>query len=263
MKNEDNYNFIANTKERSSAMIGEYENSERLLKFLGEEIATVKQTLQTYRTINHWDGIGLLLPQKSSDNTWRKFSIADLFWINVIDSLREFGYPIEKIKTVKDQLFGKSPKKEKINRYIFDTLMLDGDWNILVYSNGKITFQNGTASTAIQNGSDFIRISLYDVLGKILKSKDVSQLSPTIGKNELELLLDIRKGKYNEITIKLKDGEIIRFDSKEDVVIGAADPFQTIKELIKGEEYQDIVVKRQGGKIVSIQRTKKSKSDMP
>ena len=262
MKDQDLSNLIVNTKERAKKVNDEFEKTGNLLNFLNKEIATVKQTLMSHRTINHWDSLGLLLPQRNDDSKWRRFSIADLFWINVIDSLRDFGYPIEKIKIVKSQLFSKPSKKNNLNKYILDVLTLQQDWNILIYPSGQVSFQNGLINLSNQDGQGFIRINLYEVLEKILGSKDINQVSPTLNKQEVSLLLDIRKGDFKEITIKLKNGKIERFDMKRDVDMGT-NAFQRVKELIGGEEFQDITIKRQGGKIVSIEQVKKSKGDMP
>src|SRR5258705_3976650 len=57
----------------------------------------------TYRQLNSWDSEGLLtIPRENRE--WRRFSIMDAIWVKIIHELREFGFPIEKIKKVKESL---------------------------------------------------------------------------------------------------------------------------------------------------------------
>ncbi len=257
----DKYDIV-NTKEKAEALERDYDQAGKLVSFLHKEIATVRQTLQTHRTINHWDHLGLLLPQRTTDNEWRRFSISDLFWIHVIDSLRDFGYPTEKIKIVKSQLFGKTLKKNTLNKYILEVLTLGDDWYLLIFPSGQIAFESSAANVLNRKGHDFIRVSLYEILEKILGNKDIAQISPTLSKEELSLLLNIRKGNYKEISIKLTDGKIKRFEATQDVEAGSK-AFEVIRQLIREGDFQDVVIKQQGGKVVSIVKTTKSKNDVP
>ena len=58
----------------------------------------------TSRVFNHW-AIKGLVPNISKVGDYRfEFSFLDLIWFNIVKELREYGYPLEKIKIVKDIL---------------------------------------------------------------------------------------------------------------------------------------------------------------
>ena len=65
----------------------------------------LKDTEQTYRTINHWCSVGLLDDSRINSQGWRKFSMVELAFISIISALRNFGVPLETIKVVKEELF--------------------------------------------------------------------------------------------------------------------------------------------------------------
>ena len=65
----------------------------------------LKDTEQTYRTINHWCKMGLIDDSRTNTQGWRKFSIVELALISIISTLRNFGIPLGTIKVVKEKLF--------------------------------------------------------------------------------------------------------------------------------------------------------------
>ena len=88
--------------------------------------------------------------------------------------------------------------------------------------------------------------------------KSFYDLPPTLTDKEQSLLFDIRLNRFDEIKIKLKNGEIERIDGTENVEAGEQ-TFERVRELIKNGSYQDIELKQQGGKVISIKRTLKKK----
>lgn len=81
-------------------------------KAMNYEEYSVKDTNQTFRTINHWEQEGLLATDREKDSNWRKFSFVELIRIRFISELREFGVSIEKVKSL-IQIF--EADKEKYN----------------------------------------------------------------------------------------------------------------------------------------------------
>lgn len=62
---------------------------------------TVNDLGLSYRTINYWDNNNLLLGTRKNDKGWRKFSFIDFIWINIVQSLREFGFSADAIHKIK------------------------------------------------------------------------------------------------------------------------------------------------------------------
>jgi hypothetical protein len=59
----------------------------------------------SYRIINHWESNNIIDSQRPGDKGWRKYSIMDLVWLNVIKELQFFRVsPCSKLASVKDYL---------------------------------------------------------------------------------------------------------------------------------------------------------------
>ncbi|MBU0472084.1 MAG: MerR family transcriptional regulator, partial [Nanoarchaeota archaeon] len=78
-----------------------------------------KQSIEgvSYRQINHWTEQGLIDDTRTKDSKWRKFSLIDLVWIHIIRELKEFGFPNNKIKIVKETILDK--KEPVLKFYIY------------------------------------------------------------------------------------------------------------------------------------------------
>lgn len=84
-------------------------SSQELVSMLQKELFTVPDTGTTYRTINHWEGMGLLDDHRAPDQRWRRFSFVDYVWIRLLDKMRRVGISIDALKKVKELLLVKTP----------------------------------------------------------------------------------------------------------------------------------------------------------
>lgn len=66
-----------------------------------------KDTYISYRSINHYDEMGLIKDDRDSTKEWRRFSGFDLIWLHIIEELRNIGVSIDNIKLLKNNLFDK------------------------------------------------------------------------------------------------------------------------------------------------------------
>lgn len=72
---------------------------KKLRASLHQPLYTVKDSDISYRLLNHWSSEGLLEDHREAgSNDWRKLSLKDIFWIEVVKKLREFGLPLDNIK---------------------------------------------------------------------------------------------------------------------------------------------------------------------
>lgn len=67
-------------------------------------ILTVNDLGISYRTINNWEANDLMLSERGSTRNWHKFSFVDFVWLNIVFELRQLGFPLIKIKKLKDFL---------------------------------------------------------------------------------------------------------------------------------------------------------------
>ncbi len=248
----------------------EYQTSDdgkQVSKFLHEPNITVKNTSLTYRTVNHWDSLGLLLDERKDSAGWRKFGLLDLYWLSVINTLRDYGFPTEKIKKVKKYLFEQRPNNNAypiFEYYLALTLTHHKECYVIILPDGQadIAMQHEIEETKILFGiSSYISISLDTLTQKIFRLKEVKnyyEFPIYLSAKEILLLLDIREGKYESITIHFKNGQIERLDKTEN--LGAIDQsYEKLREILKEEKFQNIMVKTEMGKTVSIKRTIKVK----
>jgi len=82
----------------------------KISRVLNNQERNIKFGTVTYRQLNSWDEQGLLANTREGGKGWRKFSVMDAIWIKIIYELREFGFPLEKIKVAKESLSFMSDK---------------------------------------------------------------------------------------------------------------------------------------------------------
>lgn len=262
--------FIITRGEDFDRGFSDYKNGKigkKTAQFLRDPKFTIKDTGLNYRTINHWDSLGLLLGEKKNDTKWRKFGLLDLYWLGMVDVLRDYGFPIHKIKIVKEYLFEQRPndKPYPIFEYYL-SLFLDhaDEYYIIVLSDGQadIGFKDEIDETNFLWGlSDYICINLMSVSEKIFEFKDkrnYQKLPIYLSPKEKSLLEDVRSGRFSSINIKLITGKIERLEKTEN--IGAVEKsIEKLKEIMESKSYQKITVEMEDGKTVNIQRTIKEK----
>jgi DNA-binding transcriptional MerR regulator len=93
---------------RSFTSFYEFDTDEKYLPLkeqLNEKKYPVSKTDASYRTINSWSEAGLLLEEEDRNNGWRKFSILDLVWLEILKELRAIGFGLEKLQVLKKCLF--------------------------------------------------------------------------------------------------------------------------------------------------------------
>lgn len=226
--------------------------------------ATIKDTDQTYRIINHWSSEGLIDDDREKDSKqWRKMSIIDIVWIRVITEMRKFGLPLDKIKYAKKQLWdspsytkGKCPFFEwAVARVICRKL----ETHILVFPDGNaypISKESLDARNRCSFLDSYVSINLNNLIMDIFKGRDFypKSVGYTLSEDELNLINDVRKGNYESIRIRMKDGEIELIEATE-----STNAQKRIIEILSEADFQDIEVKQRDGKIVSIKRTVQKK----
>lgn len=75
---------------------------------LRERIHSISNSQNTYRTINHWESVGLLNDVRTEHGKgWRKYSFYEIGYIAILTVLRDFGMPIDKLRRTKESLFSR------------------------------------------------------------------------------------------------------------------------------------------------------------
>jgi len=245
--------------------LAEYEGSEIAKKFLNEKRYFLKATNTSYRIINHYTKIGLVNDNRKKQTKWRKLSVIDLIWIQIISQLRKFGLSLDKIKATKQSLFYSLAKP----RTKTPQLELYISYCLLRQPCLLVVFKDGFCELALLEEykqtidlfsplDSHIIINLNSIIQNIFSKKDLSpiyNISVELNNQELNLLLLIRNGNYQNIKIKFKDKKINLLELTKDKKIE-----KRIIDILKESKYQNIQITTANGKIIKLKQTIKKKA---
>ena len=241
----------------------------------GTELAHVRESIRvkdkaldsenlSYRIINHWEKEGLISDIRPSGKGWRKYSLIDRVWLEVIVELRKFGYPLERIKQVKENL-ERSETETSSSMPLLEThfalaFFPKEPCYLLVFPNGEVLLailSEYNLSDEIGLIESHIKINLNRLIQKIFPNMDLKpkyKSSLELSPEEIELMFFVRMGNYESITVKRRDGKIDYIEATETLSADAR-----LTEIIKEQDYQDIEIKTAEGKTVCVKRTIKKK----
>jgi DNA-binding transcriptional MerR regulator len=168
----------------------------------------------SYRVTNHWEKLGIIPSDRKDGQGWRKFSLYDLVWQMMVLSLRDFGFPNDKILKVKDSLLDlKYPNGEpyplfeyylsmaiEFRKPIFAIIHSDGYADIAEFEEIQFTQEAGYLR------ENHIRIDINKIIGKLFESKDLAPLYDLlvpITNNEAKIFNAVRSGKHQSINVEL------------------------------------------------------------
>lgn len=237
-----------------------------IIQFLKAKRIRPSQSDITSRVLNHWENLSLIDDDRSEGKGWRMFSIVQFVWMEIIQELRKFGFPNEKILLAKEDLINGQAYRVKeaktindshlLHYYIASVMCRREQVFVLVFENGEIEFANlnDLSIAGIFNSiGNHIKINLNDILQKLFPAQDLSAKDNNsmyaLSQDEKELLYNIRLGNFDSVTVKLKDNEIEAFECEKSEKVSVR-----IVELLESGSFQDITLKQRDGKVVSVSR---------
>jgi DNA-binding transcriptional MerR regulator len=238
----------------SPTPINQLSNALHLKKF------SVKDLGLSYRIVNHWSQLGIIGDAKDRKNSWRKFNTIEFIWVKLVMKLRKFGLPLKDIKFIKDLVLPEDA--------FFSNLEVHIGWSILNYPVGLVVFEESFAEVIKfsqleelkkeYNSQSFIYIDLNAITLPVFidyfNTTPLSQYFTKLSSKELKIFELIKKGNYEEIKVTYERGIPKIFYGKESV-----NNREKIIDILKSEDFQDILIKEQNGKIVKIKRTIKER----
>ena len=193
--------------------------------------ATIKENLnlQNYkvdderlssRVLNHWYKSEIIEDNRPNGKGWKKFSISELVWVQVVFKLRSIGLDLNRIKLVKYHI-------DKFNSIDENSNCLLLDFYILVAMYSKIpikllVFESGQAEIVRQADidianefevitEDFIMIDLNKLLDKLFTKKKIkADYFGQVDSNKKSALVQqietsVLKENIQSVTIKVND----------------------------------------------------------
>jgi len=203
---------------------GDFLNSESEAKrSLNEQIHKIGDERLSSRVLNHWYEAGILDDDRPNGKGWKKFSISELIWIQIVIKLRGFGLDLVRIKKVKQEinLYHSSENISKcplLDFYIILSTITSSPIKFIVFESGEATVTRqididiANASGLLQE--DFISIDMNKLVSKFHIGKNIKTdylgysdvpKSPIQRKVEESLSTD----DIQSLTIKVKDKDYV------------------------------------------------------
>ncbi len=230
---------------------------------------TVNDMGISYRTINNWEANGLMLQERSSNRNWHKFSFVDFIWLNIVFELRQLGFPITKIKKLKDFLneiidddcLLEVKRKEawiflnnsSLNRLILllaeimhnknhIALLCNKNGDFYIYNEQEVKDDKFNLDISKFQFNNFVSVSLTDIIIKYLigQKLEIIQESKILDERALELLTKLRTTHVTEVRFKINGQDELLIDAA--VFDQHADFVVAIVRMILTLHYQEAFV---------------------
>lgn len=233
------------------------------LETLSQRTCQLDVNLVSYRTLHHWDSMGLIeCGRESSKSGWRKFNLVEVLWLNVIIKFRDLGISLEKIKDAKTLFFEKIPgiNLKYVEYYLVGALYFKQPAFFVMTSDHEsefLSYEELTNAMEVGLLNNSILIHLNPVLNKIFKKIEIgsnfSFKRPVT--NEQNTICDVIEQidfdsiKFSKINGKISDIEFEKgFSGKV--------PF---REIIKNETDALISTRLSNGVVASVKLAKRAK----
>lgn len=235
--------------------------ANRISEILNSTDRNLKFSSITYRQINSWGEQDLLTVEREG-REWRRFSVMDALWLKIIQELREFGLPLEKIRIAKDSLSFMSEKCGVVMPLLeFYTAFAIGNKMpvlLLIFKDGVTVPANFTqykVASQYKGIENHLQLNLNELLQGLFPKVDLlpSHINEMpVSLDEMELLAFLRIGNFEKVEISYKTGKMQTVEGMERL-----DASTLLSDVIKEHKYQKIEVLMADGQKVSLRRTLK------
>jgi DNA-binding transcriptional MerR regulator len=203
------FNFFSAVEDNHGFKINLERQREKTLSIKGSDVS--------YRVLNHWCNKGLIEDNRESNkesSSWRRFSIFDRLWMEVIKELRGYGVSLDIIKKI----------REKMSKHIVENSYGITNFEYAVYrckltsksQTHLLVFKDGFSEIAseldiesasmVGNWDSYIDINLNNIWGKF-SDKFLSNKAKSfaLADDEFELLAALRLENNSEITVQMNE----------------------------------------------------------
>lgn len=236
-------------------------NKENALAILKENKHRVADLPVSRRALSHWRTLNLF--DIYGDNPKQmNISFMALFWLQIVSELRMFGFSLEKIEVVKQQLFA-NKKYPILEMYVYFSMTRKAlDLFMLISPDAEVVFGSKAEIEVSETfgliEKNYIKLNFHILVNRIIKRKvDIIQQSvqTPLSDKELSVLDLIRDGEYKQITLKFSDGTISKITKK---ALEKQNPnvLEEIKKIMASNDdpFCKITIERANGKFVSMEK---------
>lgn len=183
MKLEDKNNLFPASDWFDMNFLGKFLGSKSgIKKHFNEQKHTIGEEKISSRLLNHWYEVGIVDDDRPNGKGWKKFSLSEIIWIQIVVKLRGFGLDLKKIKAVKDEIdiynsLDKISKFPLIDFYAGIAILSNTPIKFIVFESGEANIvRQIDIDIANQMGlisEDFISIDLNKLLNKLFTKKTI------------------------------------------------------------------------------------------
>ena len=195
---------------------------------LNEQNHKIDDERLSSRLLNHWYKTGIIDDDRPNGKGWKKFSISELIWIQIVFKLRKFGFDLNRIKLVKNHIDVYNKLDECSNCLLLDFYIV-----VAIHSSipiKLIVFESGQADIVRQVDidianhmqmipEDFIMIDLNKMLNNFFTKKDIraDYFGPLDLKSPLikQIESSISKDNIQSVTVRVNDKDYLMAKSIE------------------------------------------------
>jgi len=253
---------------RLTALVSEFFSDEvhaSISQAINDRVLSTEFTSTTNRVFNIWIEDGLIDDNRPEGKRKRYFSLIETMWIGLVESLREIGYNKDKIRKIKKQLLcsvkGIETPHPFFEFYVIRTILYKVPFYIVVSMDGITNILSTESYISVFQKNEFAGHTVFPVgalfkhlLTKIDQSKWQFEELFSLSEQEIELLAFVKQNDFLSINIIRFNGEMIRLEGIERIASQ-----KRIIDILNEGDYQNIELKQENGKVVSIQRTIKKR----
>ncbi|NHM04853.1 MerR family transcriptional regulator [Flavobacterium celericrescens] len=224
---------------------------------------TRKKTEQSKRVIGHWVKEGVIQGEQNSDGGWYHFNRIESIWIDIVTQLREFGLGLESLRKIRHQLFNDEVKGFKLIEYALMYSIIRKPYVMVVFPDGKINVltKNDYSKTIEVNDLPLhLVLNFYNLAKKVFPNNNFETTqnlysdNTSLTEDESKILFHFRTGDFDEIKIRMKDGSVYLVEKGREITNE-----NKYAEILKNNDFADIEIKKQNGKICFIKINEKIK----
>lgn len=223
----------------------------------------------SYRTLNHWESLGIIPNDRTEEKIWRKYSLLDQVWLNIVIALRNFDASLDLAKRIKNYLsrFEEHTGSDyPLLTYFYAFSVSNNDTEFFLIITEEENFQLATKRDLLNMFIEaspipnVILINVLDIFNKVTKTQlENNKINEeewrVISGLDVKIHSAINDERNNRTTvIKNKSGQPSMLEMER--IINST---QKAVDGLKDIEYGAQTIKKQNGKIVSQVQTIKQK----
>ena len=223
MKKEDNNTFPASDWFDLNFLGGFVNSDSSIKRQFNEQNLKVDDSRLSSRVLNHWYESGIITDNRPNGKGWKKFSLTEIVWVNIVFKLRSFGLDLKRIKEVKDHIdiynsIDKTSNCPLLDFYMYVAIFSKIPIKLVVFESGQAEIvRQIDIDLANHIGlikEDFISIDINKLLDKVLTKKKVKAdyfNSIKTSDNPLFTQLEesLSKNNIQSVTIKTNDKDYL------------------------------------------------------